>query len=78
MLNRIILFRKKKLSKNKYSKRATTQNFNAGGGLSSSPKDYGKFLICMLNKGKVSGVEILKEEILILENDIVRLIKEVK
>ena len=58
----------KELNKNKYSKRATTQNFNAGGGLSSSPKDYGKFLVCILNKGKVSGVEILKEETFDLMN----------
>jgi len=56
------------LNKNKYSKRDKTLNFNAGGGLSSSPKDYGKFLVCMLNKGKVNGVEILKEETFDLMN----------
>ena len=57
-----------KLNQNKYSKRSKTTSFNAGGGLSSSPKDYGKFLICMLNKGKVNGVEILKEQTFDLMN----------
>ena len=57
-----------KLNQNKYSKRSKTTSFNAGGGLSSSPKDYGKFLVCMLNKGKVNGVEILKEETFDLMN----------
>ena len=32
-----------KLNQKKYSKRPKTNSFNAGGGLSSSPKDYGKF-----------------------------------
>ena len=36
--------------------------FNAGGGLSSSPEDYGKFLLCMINKGALNGIRILKEE----------------
>ena len=36
--------------------------FNAGGGLSSSPEDYGKFLLCMINKGAINGIRILKEE----------------
>ena len=56
------------LNQNKYSKRSKTTSFNAGGGLSSTPKDYGKFLVCMLNKGKVNGVEILKEETFDLMN----------
>ena len=34
----------------------------AGGGLSSSPEDYGKFLLCMINKGVLNGIRILKEE----------------
>ena len=38
------------LVKNKYKKRNNTSNYNAGGGLSSSPSDYGKFLACMLNQ----------------------------
>ena len=33
-----------KLNQKKYSKRSKCTSFNAGGGLSSSPKDYGKFL----------------------------------
>jgi CubicO group peptidase (beta-lactamase class C family) len=41
-------------------KKAT--KFNAGGGLSSSPEDYGKFLLCMINKGALYGIRILKEE----------------
>ena len=56
------------LIKNEYTKRKITKNFNAGGGISSSPEDYGKFLVCMLNKGKVDGVEILKEQIFELMN----------
>ena len=44
-----------KLEKNKYKKRNKTKDFNAGGGLSSSPKDYGKFLACMLNGGEFNG-----------------------
>ena len=32
------------LVKNEYQKRNKTSNYNAGGGLSSSPNDYGKFL----------------------------------
>lgn len=51
-----------------YQKRNKTSNFNAGGGLSSSPKDYGKFLACMLNKGELNGVQILKEETFELMN----------
>ena len=42
--------------------------FNAGGALSSSPEDYGKFLICMLNKGEYNGKRILKEETFDLMN----------
>ena len=56
------------LKKNEYSKRSPTDTYNAGGGLSSSPQDYGKFLFCMLNKGKSKGVEILKEETFDLMN----------
>ena len=56
------------LIKNEYTKRKITKNFNAGGGISSSPEDYGKFLVCMLNKGKVDGVEILKEQTFDLMN----------
>lgn len=56
------------LTKNEYTKRKITKSFNAGGGISSSPEDYGKFLFCMLNKGKVNGVEILKEQTFDLMN----------
>lgn len=56
------------LIKNEYTKSKISKNFNAGGGISSSPEDYGKFLVCMLNKGKVNGVEILKEQTFDLMN----------
>ena len=42
--------------------RKKVTKFNAGGGLSSSPEDYGKFLLCMINKGALNGIRILKEE----------------
>jgi len=57
-----------KLIKNKYQKRNKTSNYNAGGGLSSSPNDYGKFLACMLNQGEFNGVKILKKETFELMN----------
>ena len=57
-----------KLIKNKYQKRNKRTSFNAGGGILSSPEDYGKFLVCMLNKGKYKGVRILKEETFELMN----------
>ena len=57
-----------KLVKNKYQKRNKRTSFNAGGGILSSPEDYGKFLVCMLNKGKYKGVRILKEETFELMN----------
>tara|TARA_B100000925_G_C22000970_1_gene471246 strand:- start:1496 stop:2683 length:1188 start_codon:yes stop_codon:yes gene_type:complete len=56
------------LVKNEYQKRGATNNFNAGGGLSSSPSDYGKFLACMLNKGQLNGVKILNEDTFDLMN----------
>ena len=49
------------LVKNEYQKRNKTSNYNAGGGLSSSPNDYGKFLACMLNQGVLNGVKILNK-----------------
>lgn len=36
--------------------------FNAGGGLFGSPKDYLTFLVCMMNDGKYEGGQILKPE----------------
>ena len=57
-----------KLIKNKYQKRNKRTSFNAGGGILSSPEDYGKFLVCMLNKGKYKGVRILKDETFELMN----------
>ena len=56
------------LIKNKYQKRNKTSNYNAGGGLSSSPNDYGKFLACMLNHGEFKGVKILNKETFELMN----------
>jgi len=56
------------LIKNKYQKRNKTSNYNAGGGLSSSPNDYGKFLACMLNQGEFNGVKILNKETFELMN----------
>ena len=56
------------LIKNNYTRRNPTKNFNAGGGISSSPEDYGKFLVCMLNKGNYKGIEIIKEETFDLMN----------
>ena len=56
------------LVKNKYKKRNNTSNYNAGGGLSSSPSDYGKFLACMLNQGELNGVKILNKETFNLMN----------
>ena len=53
---------------NKYKKRNNTSNYNAGGGLSSSPSDYGKFLACMLNQGELNGVKILNKETFNLMN----------
>jgi len=47
--------------KNEYQKINPTKDFNGGGGLSSSPEDYGKFLVCMLNKGTFNDVQILEE-----------------
>ena len=57
-----------KLVNNKYQKRNKRTSFNAGGGILSSPEDYGKFLVCMLNKGKYKGVRILKDETFELVN----------
>ena len=57
-----------KLINNKYQKRNKRTSFNAGGGILSSPEDYGKFLVCMLNKGKYKGVRILKDETFELMN----------
>ncbi len=57
-----------KLIKNKYQKRNKTSNYNAGGGLSSSPNDYGKFLACMLNQGEFNGIKILNKETFELMN----------
>jgi CubicO group peptidase (beta-lactamase class C family) len=56
------------LVKNEYQKRNKTSNYNAGGGLSSSPNDYGKFLACMLNQGELNGVKILNKETFKLMN----------
>ncbi len=36
--------------------------FSAGGGLFGSPNDYLRFLRCMLNKGELEGVRVLKAE----------------
>jgi len=47
--------------KNEYQKMNPKEDFNGGGGLLSSPEDYGRFLACMLNKGAFNGVTILEE-----------------
>lgn len=52
-----------KLVEVEYVKRKKTNSFNAGGGLLSSPKDYSKFLLCMLNKGKYDEGSLISEEI---------------
>ena len=44
------------------------EKFNAGGGLFSSAEDYGKFLLCMLNKGKYQNGQLIKEETFDLMN----------
>ncbi len=44
------------------------KKYNGGGGLFSSPADYGKFLICMLNKGVYNDRTILKSETFDLMN----------
>ena len=41
---------------------APTTEYSAGGGLFGSPKDYLTFLVCMMNKGKYDGGQILKSE----------------
>ena len=47
--------------KKEYQKMSPSKDFNGGGGLSSSPEDYGQFLACMLNKGTLNGVQVLEE-----------------
>ncbi len=44
------------------------EKFNAGGGLFSSAEDYGKFLLCMLNKGKYQNGQLIKEKTFDLMN----------
>ena len=44
------------------------EKYNAGGGLFSSAEDYGKFLLCMLNKGKYQNGQLIKEETFDLMN----------
>jgi len=45
-----------------------TKKFSGGGGLFSSPTDYGRFLICMLNKGTYNNTTIIKSETFDLMN----------
>ena len=47
--------------KNEYQKMNPIRDFNGGGGLSSSPEDYGRFFACMLNKGTFNNVKLLEE-----------------
>ncbi len=56
------------LTKNEFKKPNKVERFNAGGGLFSSAEDYGKFLSCMLNKGKYQNVQLIKEETFDLMN----------
>ena len=44
------------------------KKFSGGGGLFSSPTDYGRFLICMLNKGTYNNTTIIKSETFDLMN----------
>jgi len=41
---------------------APVTEYSAGGGLFGSPKDYLTFLVCIMNKGKYDGGQILKSE----------------
>ena len=56
------------LTKNEFKKPNKVERFNAGGGLFSSAEDYGKFLSCMLNKGKYQNGQLIKEETFDLMN----------
>ena len=56
------------LTKNPQNVPKERKSFNGGGGLFSSPSDYSKFLICMLNRGTYDDIEILKPETFDLMN----------
>ena len=56
------------LYKNEFKSPNKVEKFNAGGGLYSSAEDYGKFLLCMLNKGKYQNGQLIKEETFDLMN----------
>ena len=56
------------LNKNEFKTPNKVKKFNAGGGLNSSAEDYGKFLLCMLNKGKYQNGRLIKEETFDLMN----------
>ena len=56
------------LIQNEFRPPNKVEKFNAGGGLSSSAEDYGKFLLCMLNKGKYQNGQLIKEETFDLMN----------
>jgi CubicO group peptidase (beta-lactamase class C family) len=40
----------------------TTENYSGGGGLFSSPEDYNRLLLCLLNDGVHDGTRILEKE----------------
>jgi len=56
------------LTKNEFKAPNKVEKFNAGGGLYSSAEDYGKFLLCMLNKGKHQNGQLINEETFDLMN----------
>ena len=56
------------LIKNEFKTPNKVERFNAGGGLYSSAEDYGKFLLCMLNKGKHQNGQLINEETFDLMN----------
>ena len=56
------------LTKNEFKAPNKIEKFNAGGGLYSSAEDYGKFLLCMLNKGKHQNGQLINEETFDLMN----------
>ena len=45
---------------------APMERFYGGGGLLSTPRDYARFLRCLLNGGELDGVRILAEEMVAL------------
>ena len=51
----------KTIKKIDFTRPKIKKKFSGGAGLFSSPDDYSKFLLCMLNKGNANGKRVLKE-----------------